>query len=521
MANWSDSVWISLHVFAISIVSISIAGCLAILYRPALYFCRSLIHNILHRSNGHQQNRKQKPLWKCYPIALRFPIYISLMNLCWYVPHFFDLLFSLINGHLLYGNDCLAIASLMQLFSSAQLLFVVCMAVVVYLKICRQYDISLGKYDWKLGAAVGVGSGVYTSISIGVGALGPCEFWCHINENASSYVQYLIMSFPLGLAVIVVTSMHYRVTRTLYLHEAETNRIFAKTKTSGYIGSAGTTNSSLGATSSKTTPSFQTKKHHGITNRVASRLMVYALVFLYQFLPYVIAASLISVTGKTSELYFVSVFFANSGGFVNAVAYWKLNKKKGSSNKTLEEIDAKGSPKFTKPNKRAPSITIEMRANSNDKMEINAKQDTLLEFPAHSFLVRLPPIQQNAAFGTPETSLQFNFKTPQISIIMNSPRLLVDPPFSPMSAEATSGFFQNNISRDIPKSGVPLDCQNNHINPNLSVVSSPRHPATHRNECDHDEEAQLPGYFNVISSVLTAGQSSRIIQTKKDYTDIP
>lgn len=125
-------------------------------------------------------------------IGSRLPIYLSILDLCFAAWHSSDHLYLVI--HQQVPSACIAMGILLQLFMGSQMTMIGWIAVTTYLRVCREFDIKYGAYDWRLVVLVFGLAAIPVIVAGSIGAFGPDKYWClYDRDKDSGKALYLTM----------------------------------------------------------------------------------------------------------------------------------------------------------------------------------------------------------------------------------------------------------------------------------------------------------------------------------------
>ncbi|CAB5183002.1 hypothetical protein RhiirA5_503262 [Rhizophagus irregularis] len=154
--------------------------------------------------------KKRKPE-KLSP-SQRFPLYMSIMDLLIALTTIPNLFYPMQNDKLLNsGGLCEGIGFSISLFIVMNMSLMAVIAVVTYLRVCMRRVVSLGNYDWILGAIILVPSSLISILTIVTYGYGEDNYWCFMNridyQNGSKVSMITLIIF--AYIVIIITTFCY------------------------------------------------------------------------------------------------------------------------------------------------------------------------------------------------------------------------------------------------------------------------------------------------------------------------
>ncbi|KAF0538243.1 hypothetical protein F8M41_008065 [Gigaspora margarita] len=135
---------------------------------------------------------------KSLSMALRVPFYLCIFDII--LVFFLDLNLTYLAIHRITWpvQTCKIIAVVAIAFTLIHRLFVACIAVITYLRVCKQKACDTGRYDWKLFLPLVI---VSSLISIaGLQTYGPVKYWCAaesktmVNPISSTLMTITVLS---------------------------------------------------------------------------------------------------------------------------------------------------------------------------------------------------------------------------------------------------------------------------------------------------------------------------------------
>ncbi|KAF0538244.1 putative g-protein coupled receptor 21 [Gigaspora margarita] len=143
---------------------------------------------------------------KSLSMALRVPFYLCIFDII--LVFFLDLNLTYLAIHRITWpvQTCKIIAVVAIAFTLIHRLFVACIAVITYLRVCKQKACDTGRYDWKLFLPLVI---VSSLISIaGLQTYGPVKYWC---AAESKTMQQATITTSQNITIFPVTDVELRV----------------------------------------------------------------------------------------------------------------------------------------------------------------------------------------------------------------------------------------------------------------------------------------------------------------------
>ena len=244
-------------------------------------------------------------------IGHRFPIYLSVFDMCWSTFHSLDHYVILVPQY--YPTHPLTdiLGASLQIFLVAPATMVAIISASVYMNMFKQWKIDFGRYDWKLFAlCLGIPI-VMVIIGLPLGVFGPSGYFNYLRQDLEHSLLYNIIWSALPLVI------NFSITAFCALsirHEIRCNA--AAYKPSATASTAGVSDVSSNKPKSSATQEA--------TIRATRRINMFAIVFLIQWFPMVLF-TIAAFSGFGHWLIALTVVvFVNGGGTMNCYAYKQL-----------------------------------------------------------------------------------------------------------------------------------------------------------------------------------------------------
>ncbi|KAI9007247.1 hypothetical protein BC832DRAFT_591830 [Gaertneriomyces semiglobifer] len=286
----------------------------------------------------------------------RFPVYLCLSNLVFACVHLCDHV--VVTAHKRYPSAPIGrlLGAIVICGWGYQVTCQLLLAVQCYLKIILQRRLPLGKYEWKLQAAV---MAVVLSIMIaglGSDAFGPGPYFVIFNVgNTPGRVMWVITALYLLTTTLVVLLTTHSIRRKI---RAATQDIKKHTRE-------------------------QVREHK--TNMADARMLNFAIISCVQYIPTIILINLFlwhdDVSAVNKFFYFVGLATVNSGGTMNCLVYIYNEKTAAavSDLTTSSSGDGKSGQKSHSIGRKGGNIASALTAigNSKDRLQASNSKDRL------------------------------------------------------------------------------------------------------------------------------------------------
>ncbi|RIB17864.1 hypothetical protein C2G38_2246125 [Gigaspora rosea] len=288
-------------------------------------------------------------------MAHRVPLYIALSDLILVSNNIINLSYTLINGHTLQGTSCKVIGGITYFALGCNIIIVGAMALVTYLRICRNHFVNLGKYDYKLFLSIMIFNIGFTIIVIP--SLGPAKYWCISGQ--APLISLLIVI--LNCTIFTITIFSY----TMTLREINQRQKLIKQY-------------------SLATPNLSWLEI------IATRKIIgYILTYLIQWTPVVIYVAGLMVDYDEVWTNIIAVATINFGGVANMIAYIVNEKWRDDYRSSLSSSYLTSS----KPNTTSKSSTNNDNSLSQITVEgvitVEINQDPVFSSPVEKFFARV------------------------------------------------------------------------------------------------------------------------------------
>lgn len=223
-------------------------------------------------------------------ISLRFPLYIAITDISLSIAVIGNQLYPALYRKNWEGTSCTITAYFVGLSGFLNMTVVTSVALLTYLRTCREWHIDTGKYDWKLLGYVFASSFIWTCVQIP--GYGPSRYWCYQG-------MYTYRKEP-GIVVLCYEVLMFLITSICFLAVITNIETFRR---------KGSRNS------------------NSIENRASRRMMLYIIGYFVQWggvVPYCLG-SLFDIYHDV--IYIITTFTMNCGGVLNLAAYF-LNQRK-------------------------------------------------------------------------------------------------------------------------------------------------------------------------------------------------
>ncbi|RUP45118.1 hypothetical protein BC936DRAFT_148588 [Jimgerdemannia flammicorona] len=139
----------------------------------------------------------------------RFPFYMAVLDCLTALCTMANLFYPFMKDHLLPHAGCVTIGFVTALFFSVNMTLVGSIAVITWLKVCRQYNFVLGHLDWKLWTISTVLPLIIGVITLVLNGYGEDTYWCFATNYSPGGKLEFVFTVAFNYITLGITSFCY------------------------------------------------------------------------------------------------------------------------------------------------------------------------------------------------------------------------------------------------------------------------------------------------------------------------
>ncbi|GBB88867.1 hypothetical protein RclHR1_01550001 [Rhizophagus clarus] len=197
------------------------------------------------------------------------------------------------------GTPCIIIGALNWAFLTINICFYAVIAVITYLRVCREIYFNYGKYDYKLWLFALAGSIIFQALNIQNN--GKRDYWC---AARSGQINSAIILFSIiGVVLVIILFCYMNILRKIYVHTHSTP------STSSYSRNENNAGNIVIETNAE------------IERKALKKILSYIAMFMLQWIPMLISQGARLVQNENPWVYIMGAIGRSFGGIGNVIQY--------------------------------------------------------------------------------------------------------------------------------------------------------------------------------------------------------